>query len=270
MVAKSLRNTTVVVLALAWFVPTYLLIVNGLTSAKKYTGSPLWFPNSFGLLDNIKSAWTLTDLGPAMANSLYYALVSSLVAVLVATLAAFATVIMPVRRRGLWFWLIYVGTLLPLQVFLRPLFLAYANTGLYDTQLGMMVIYVAIAIPFAYFVVRNFAVTLPPEVVEAARLDGASWWRLFVSVFLPLSKSAMIAAFVFQFVAVWNDLLFGITLATSKNIRPVMAALADLQGNYSNVGPPVVLGGALLVSLPTVIVFFLAQRFFVSSLKLNV
>ncbi|MBP0457806.1 carbohydrate ABC transporter permease [Streptomyces montanisoli] len=268
--SRIVRNCVVVLVALLWFVPTYLLLVNGVTSVSGYSGSPNWYPNSFGLFANIEAAWKTANLGPAMANSLYYSAVSSACAVLLASLAAFAAAIMPVRRRALWFWLIYGGTLLPLQVFLRPLFLAYANTGLYDTQAGMVVIYVAIAIPFAFFVLRNFAVTLPPEVIEAARLDGASWWRLFRSVYVPLSKSAMVAAFVFQFVAVWNDLLFGITLATSRNIRPIMAALADLQGNYSNVGPPVVLAGALVVSLPTVIIFFLSQRFFVSSLKLNV
>lgn len=264
------RKTIVALLALAWFVPTYLLLVNGLTSVNSYDGNPRWLPNSFGLFANVKAAWNMVDLGSAMANSLYYAAVSSAAAVLLASLAAFASVIMPVRRRALWFWVIYIGTLLPLQVFLRPLFLAYANTGLYDSQVGMLVIYIAIAIPFAFFVLRNFATTLPTEVIEAARLDGASWWRLFWSIHVPLSKSAMIAAFVFQFVAVWNDLLFGITLSTSRNIRPVMAALADLQGTYSDVSPPVVLAGALVVSLPTVVVFLLAQRFFVSSLKLNV
>lgn len=267
--SRVIRNTVVVLVALLWFVPTYLLLVNGLTSVGGYSGSPRWYPNSFGLFSNIRAAWNLADLGPAMANSLYYSVASSAGAVLLASLAAFAAAIMPVRRRALWFWLIYAGTLLPLQVFLRPLFLAYANTGLYDTQMGMVIIYVAIAIPFAFFVLRNFAVTLPAEVIEAARLDGASWWRVFRSIYVPLSKSAMVAAFVFQFVAVWNDLLFGITLATSRNIRPIMAALADLQGNYSNVGPPVVLAGALVVSLPTVVIFFLSQRFFVSSLKLN-
>ncbi|MDJ1134677.1 carbohydrate ABC transporter permease [Streptomyces iconiensis] len=266
---RILRNTTLILLALLWAVPTWLLVVNAMVPAAEYGGSPHWWPQGFGLLDNMRQAWDRAQLGPSMANSLLYAVTSSLVAILLATGAAFAAVVMPVRRRTLWFWLIYSGTLLPLQVFLRPLFLSYADFGLYDTQIGLVLVYAAIAVPFAFFIMRNYAMTLPREVVEAARMDGASWWRLFWRIHVPLSRSAMVAAFVFQFVSVWNDLLFGITLSTSRNIRPVMAALAELQGTYVSVGPPVVLGGAILVSLPTVVLFFSAQRFFVSSLKLT-
>jgi len=266
---RVLRGGTVAVLAVLWLIPTWLLVVNALVPSESYSGGPHWLPGEFGLFDNMSQAWDKAHLGPALANSLLYAVVSALAAVVVASLAAFATVIMPVRRRVLWFWVIYSGTLLPLQVFIRPLFLSYAKSSLYDTQLGLVLIYAAIAIPFAFFVMRNYALTLPREVVEAARMDGASWWRLFWQIHVPLTRSAMIAVFVFQFVAVWNDLMFGITLTTSRNIRPIMAALADLQGNYSNVGPPVVLAGALLVSLPTLVLFFSAQRFFVSGLKIH-
>ncbi|MDX3088604.1 MULTISPECIES: carbohydrate ABC transporter permease [Streptomyces] len=266
---RALRNATLAVLALTWLVPTWLLVVNALVPATSYSGSPHWLPQDFGLFDNMSQAWDKAHLGPALGNSLLYAVVSAVAAAVLAGLAAFATVIMPVGRQAVWFWVIYSGTLLPLQVFLRPLFLSYAHTSLYDTQLGLVLIYTAIAVPFAFFVLRNYALTLPREVVEAARIDGASWWRVFWQIHVPLTRSAMIAVFVFQFVAVWNDLMFGITMVTSRNIRPVMAALADLQGNYSNVGPPVVLAGALLVSLPTLVLFFSAQRFFVSSLKIH-
>ncbi|MDQ0946731.1 multiple sugar transport system permease protein [Streptomyces phaeochromogenes] len=266
---RVLRTVTVAVLALLWLVPTWLLVVNALVPAESYSGSPHWLPTDFGLFDNMSQAWDKANLGPALGNSLLYSVVSALAAAVLAAGAAFATIIMPVKRRTLWFWMIYSGTLLPLQVFIRPLFLSYAQSSLYDTQIGLVLIYTAIAIPFAFFVMRNYTLTLPREVVEAARMDGASWWRLFWQIHVPLTRSAMIAVFVFQFVAVWNDLMFGITLATSRNIRPIMAALADLQGNYSNVGPPVVLAGALLVSLPTLVLFFSAQRFFISSLKIH-
>ncbi|MZD06946.1 ABC transporter permease subunit [Streptomyces sp. SID5785] len=266
---RVLRTAAVSVLALLWLVPTWLLVVNALVPADRYSGSPHWLPSDFALFDNMTQAWDKAELGPAMGNSLLYAVVSAVAAAVLAGFAAFATVIMPVRHRTLWFWLIYSGTLLPLQVFIRPLFLSYATSSLYDTQTGLVLIYTAIAIPFAFFVMRNYALTLPREVVEAARMDGASWWRVFWQIHVPLTRSAMIAVFVFQFVAVWNDLMFGITLVTSRNIRPVMAALADLQGNYSNVGPPIVLAGALLVSLPTLVLFFSAQRFFISSLKIH-
>jgi multiple sugar transport system permease protein len=264
-----IRRVVVVLLALVWLIPTYLLVVNAMTSVEEYGGSPRWVPNSFALFTNMSEAWSAADFGHAALNSLLYALVCALVAVFAATSAAFAVVVMPVRRPALWFWLIYSGTLLPLQVFVRPLFTAAADTGLYDTWLGLAIVYVAICVPFAFFVVRNFLTTLPIEVTEAARIDGASWWRIFRSIHLPLSRSAMGAAFVFQFVWVWNELFFGISLSFSPEVRPVMSALAGLQGNYASVGPPVVLAGALLVSLPTIVLFLAFQRLFVSSLRTN-
>src|SRR3954447_20729279 len=190
---RVLRNGTVAVLALLWLVPTWLLVVNALVPAKSYTGGPHWLPQDFGLFDNMSQAWDKAHLGPALGNSLMYAVVSALAAALLASCAAFATIVMPVKRQVIWFWIIYTGTLLPLQVFIRPLFLAYAHTSLYDTQFGLVLIYTAIAVPFTFFVMRNYALTLPREVVEAARMDGASWWRLFWQIHVPLTRSAMIA-----------------------------------------------------------------------------
>ena len=267
---RVVRNVVVVGLALIWLLPTYLLIANATVSNDTYSGTAKWFPDSFALWTNIKAGWQAADFTDAARNSLLYALVCAAVAVLIATLAAFALVVMPVKHKALWFWLIYSGTLLPLQVFARPLFLAASDTNLYDTQLGLSIVYVAICIPFAMFVVRNYLTTLPPEVTESARIDGAGWFRLFWSIHVPLARSAMAAAFVFQFVYIWNELFFGITLSLSPSVQPVMAALASLQGNFSAVGQPAVLAAALVVSLPTVALFFGFQRFFVTSLKSNI
>jgi multiple sugar transport system permease protein len=264
---KLLRNSVLGLLALLWLVPVYLLVVNAVTPVADYSGSPSWWPGGFGLLGNLQKAWTTADLGLGIYNSLLYATLSAAIAAFAAAMASFAVIIMPTRRRGLWFWAIYTGTLLPLQIFLAPLFKAYVGVKLYDTQIGMILIYAALCVPFSFFILRNYLTTVPVEISEAAQLDGAGWFRLFWSIHLPLAKASILAAFVFQFTWVWNDLLFGITLSTSPNIRPVMAALAELNGGYSSLGPPVVLAAALAVSLPTIVLFLAFQRFFVSSLK---
>jgi ABC-type glycerol-3-phosphate transport system permease component len=267
---RWVRNVIVIALAAIWLLPTYLLVVNATVANDEYSGKAEWIPTSFGLFDNIKTGWEAAEFGLTARNSLVYAVVCAAVAVFIATLAGFALVMMPVKRKALWFWVIYAGTLLPLQVFARPLFIAASDTNLYDTQLGLSIVYVAICIPFAMFVVRNYLTTIPPEIAESARLDGAGWLRLFWSMHVPLARPAMAAAFIFQFVFIWNELFFGITLSLSPEVQPVMAALAGLQGNYSNVGAPAVLASALLVSIPTVALFFGFQRLFVTSLKANV
>lgn len=266
-VGRIVRNTVLIAFAVIWLVPLYLLIVNAFVPVRDYAGAPAWFPSGFGFFENVAIAWGQSGLGAGMLNSLLYSTASAAIAVLAAGLAGFAVVVMPTKRPTLWFWLIYLGTLLPLQIFLAPLFKAYVSTSLYDTNLGMILIYSAICVPFAFFIVRNYLTTLAPEITEAAKLDGAGWPRLFWQIHFPLIRSSLFAAFIFQFTWVWNDLLFGITLTTSPDRRPVMAALAEINGGFVSLGPPVVLAAAILVSLPTVVLFLTCQRFFVSSLR---
>jgi multiple sugar transport system permease protein len=268
--SRSLRHLVLAALTLAWLVPAYLAVVNAAIPADEYTGSTQWLPRDFALLANMRSAWTEAGLGDGIVNSLAYGAIGAGVAALVALLGGFAIVMMPLRRRAPWFWLLYCGTLFPFQIYLAPLFNGYVEFGIYDTHLGLLAIYSAITVPFAFFVMRNHATTVPRELIEAAMLDGASWWRILRSIFTPLSKPAIGAVFIFQATWIWNDLLFGITLSQSGHVRPVMATLANMQGVASNFGVPVVLAGALMVSLPTVLLFVGFQRLFVRGLRATI
>lgn len=255
--------------ALLWLVPTYLAFVNAMTPIDQYSGKPVWYPTGFALLENIVRGWEGGAFASAATNSIIYALTATILSVGISTLAAFALVIMPVKRPKMWFWVIYVGTLLPLQAFAIPLYQASIGLNLYDTKPALIIVYTAICIPFGFFLVRNFMATLPLELSQAAKLDGAGWWRMFWSIFLPLVRPAMAAAFVFQFIAIWNELFFGVTLAISTDTQPVMAALSGLQAKGSLVGLPATLAMAIVISIPTVAVFFIFQRYFRSGLTAN-
>lgn len=259
---RGLRNLFVACCVALWLVPLYLLVVNALTPTESYAGAPGWAPRGFALVDNVRTAWSLARLGDSFQSSLLYAVVCGAVAVLISATAAFAVVVLPIPRPAFWFWLIYSGTLFPLQMFLAPLFGLYADTDLYDTRLGLMLIYTAFAIPFAFFLIRNQMTTMPPELTEAALIDGASFRRIFWRVHVPLMRAGLAAAFIFQFTAVWNDLLLGITLSRSPRVQPVMAALTTLNNIYAATGPPVALAGALIVSVPTLLVFLVFRRLF--------
>ncbi|MFD0419686.1 carbohydrate ABC transporter permease [Streptomyces sp. NPDC127108] len=245
-----------------WLIPLYLLVVNALTPSTAYEGRPDWTFQGFDFVDNARTAWTEAGIGDSFQASLLYSVVCGLLAVLVAAMAAFAVVVLPIPRPAFWFWLIYSGTLFPLQIFLAPLFGLYADANLYDTRLGLMLVYVAWAIPFAFFLIRNQMTTMPPELTEAALLDGASFGRIFWRIHVPLMRAGLGAAFIFQFTAVWNDLLLGITLSRSADVQPVMAALTTLNNAYSAAGPPVILAGALIVSAPTLLLFLVFRGLF--------
>ncbi|MEU7581410.1 carbohydrate ABC transporter permease [Streptomyces sp. NPDC041068] len=259
---RAVRNLFVAGCVVLWLVPLYLLIVNALTPAAEYAGKPEWTLQGFDLWENAQTAWDVAGIGDSFQASLLYAVVCGLVAVLVAAMAAFAVVVLPIPKPAFWFWLIYSGTLFPLQMFLAPLFGLYADTNLYDTRLGLMLVYAAWAVPFAFFLIRNQMTTMSAELTEAALIDGASFRRIFWRIHVPLMKAGLGAAFIFQFTAVWNDLLLGITLSRSPDVQPVMAALSTLNNAYSSTGPPVILAGALIVSVPTLLLFLVFRGLF--------
>lgn len=265
---KLLRHVVLLVLAAAWILPLYLVLINAATSPQEYARKERWkAPSEFALGDNISAAWEAARLGQAVGSTALYAVVGALLAVLLASLAAFAIVSLRVRHGFFWFMVIYAGTIFPFQMYLSPLYTMYVRWKLYNTHLGLLLFYTAIAIPFATFVIRNHFVSIPHDLGEAARLDGATALTVFRHIFVPLSLNAFATVFILQFTWIWNDLLFGLTLSRSENVRPIMAALAALQGQFARTGPPVALAGALLVSLPTFVLFFAVQRVFVRGLR---
>jgi multiple sugar transport system permease protein len=265
---RILRQLVLLLLGAIWILPLYLFLINASSSTKEYAKKERWqAPKSFALTDNISAAWSAAHLGQAVGSTVLYAVVGAVLAVLIASLAAFAIVSLRIKWGFFWFLVIYAGTIFPFQMYLSPLYTMFVNWKLYNTHLGLLLFYTAIAIPFATFVIRNHFASVPVDLGEAARLDGASSLTVFRHIFVPLSLNAFATVFILQFTWIWNDLLFGLTLSRSEDIRPIMAALAALQGQYSHTGPPVALAGAFLVSIPTFALFFAVQRVFVRGLR---
>jgi multiple sugar transport system permease protein len=257
--------------AVLWLVPLYLLLVTPMKSNPEYQDASPWAlpQHPSEIFHNLKTAWTSAGLGPGFIASLSYGLVGAALAILFGSLGAYAVTRLPVRLGFFWFILVFSGTIFPFQMYLIPLFKMYTDTGLYDTWLGMALFYTAIAIPFSLFVLRGFFATIPDEVQDAARLDGAGDFRIYWRIFMPLARGPIAVLFLFQFTWIWNDLLFGLVLSTSDGVRPIMPSLLGMQGMYAGTGPPIVLAGALLGSLPTVILFLCLGRYLLRGLTLT-
>ncbi|CAN5705994.1 carbohydrate ABC transporter permease [soil metagenome] len=269
-VGRIARTSLMLLLAAAWILPLYLVLINTVVSPAEYRKKEVYdLPQNFSLWNNVTAAWNGAHLGQAVGSTLFYATVGALLAVLIGSLAAFALVGLRIPYGFFWFMVIYAGTIFPFQMYLSPLFTTYLRLNLYDTRQGLLIFYTAIAVPFAVFVVRNHFTSIPVEISEAARLDGASSLRIYAQIFVPLSFNAFATVFILQFTWIWNDLLFGLTLSKSADVRPIMTALAGLQGQYASASIPVVLSGALIVSIPTFILFFCVQRIFVRGLSVS-
>ncbi len=267
--SRFIRTAVLIVAGIIWLLPVYLLVINAAKSPADFTSKEAWLPNGFALFENMSDALSLSGLGDAVFSTLIYAVVSPIVAVLVGAAAGFAIVALRLKHGFAWFVVIFGGTVFPLQMVLIPLFDGYSRVGLFDTRLGMVLIYTAISVPFSAFVMRNFFSGIAHNVFEAAVVDGASTWRIFTRVYIPMSLSALVAIFILQATFVWNDLLLGLTLSQSDDVRPIVTTLSGMQSTYGGAQLSTVLAAGILVSLPTVVLFLFTQKFFAKGLALG-
>jgi len=170
------------------------------------------------------------------------------------------------------------GNLLPPQLLFIPLFRLYlkipvphfinSNGVLYDTQIGLILVHIAIQVGFATFVLTNFLRTIPKEISESALVDGANVWNHFFRIILPLLRPALASLGVLMTTWIYNDFFWSIVLLKSGNKRPITAALSNLQGEF-NTDYDLLAAGAVLAFIPTLIVFFALRRHFVGGLTLG-
>ena len=257
--------------AVAWVLPLAMVVLSSMkTPIEQSQSGILALPeNAAMILDNMTSASELSGIGNGIVSSLIYAFVGSVTAVIVASSAAYSIAMLKIRFPFFWFMIIYSGTIFPFQMYLMPLFRLYQTVGLYDSRIGMLLFYSAIAVPFCLFVFRNYFIGMQQEVIEAASLDGASSFQTYLRILLPMAKPPALFLFLTQFSWIWNDFLFGQVLAKSDSVRPVMASLAMLSGTYGTGTIPQQMAGALTASIPTLILFFALQKHFMQGLILN-
>jgi multiple sugar transport system permease protein len=261
----------ILALTIAYLTPLYYLFVTVFKTSEEYAKKGvLELPDSLApLADNVVQAWTIANLGQAAMNSFSYALVGAILSVSFAAAAAYGMTRLHLLGANGWFMLIFTGTLFPFQMYLVPLLFGYQRLGLVNTWFGMLLVYVAICIPFPLLVLRNSFSAITKEVDEAARIEGASEWRVFTSMIVPNAMGPLIALFLLQFTFIWNDLLFSSILANGIEVRSIMVALQSLQGTYSTLGPNVVITATLISSIPTVLLFIALRKYFMAGLQLG-
>lgn len=265
-----MRRAVLIVLGLIWLAPTYLLFVNASRGVDSYDPERVWSPpTDFALFANMLDAWERVELGPSIGATTLYSVAGPGLAVVIGAMAGFGISVLKARGGFGWFMLIFGGTIFPTQMLLIPLFFGFSSTELYDTRAGLLLVYTAISVPFAAFVMRNFFTGVAHSLFEAARMDGANLWRVFWRIYLPLAFPALGAVFILEFTFIWNDLLFGLTLSQSPEVRPIMTAVSSLNSAYAGTRMPVILAAGIMVSLPTVALFLFTQRIFARGLALG-
>ena len=266
-----INNLILCILGFIWLFPFTFVLVNSVKSGAEYNQGNFWdLPTGIAIQQSIDFISERVSLMNGFLNSLLYGVLSAAIAILLAALAAYAITKLKIKGRFFWFMLIYSGTIFPFQMYLVPVYKMYTQFNLYDTQIGMILFYSAISIPFCIFVLLNFFDGLGNEQLEAARIDGASDFHVFYKIYLPMAKAPISALFLFQFSFVWNDLLFGFTFSKSGNIRPIMTVLSQLNGpNGATTNAPAVLLACAIASIPTIFLYSVLNKNFEKGLVMT-
>jgi multiple sugar transport system permease protein len=259
-----------IVLVLLWLLPVWTTFLVSFKSSQDFMSQKFYeLPTKVSFLDNFRIVMKTYKLHEHFLSSLLYAVAGAGIAIAVSSMAGFSIVRLKPPLFFLLFLLIYSGTLFPFQMYLIPVYKFFNTLGLYNTRLGLILIYAAICTPFALFVYRGFYTTIPKDVEDAAKIDGAGPVRTYFSIFVPQSLAPTAVVALFQMTWIWNDLLFGMVLSRTQNIRPIMVALATMSG-YGGGNIPYIMTGVIFTSLPTILLFVVLQRYFISGMKLSV
>jgi sn-glycerol 3-phosphate transport system permease protein len=207
----------------------------------------------------------LPPAGPMLVVSLVSALVISIGKIAISLLSAFAVVYFRFPFRGLVFWMIFVTLMLPVEVRILPTYKVVSDLGMLNTYAGLTIPLIASAT--ATFLFRQFFLTVPDELVEAARIDGAGPMRFFKDVLVPLSSTSIAALFVIQFIYGWNQYLWPLLMTTDENMYPVVMGIKRMiSGGDAATEWNAVMATAMLAMLPPALVVIVMQKWFVKGL----
>lgn len=264
-------------LALAWVFPLFWAVFNSFRNYA-YTSQNGYLSFGGWTLDNYVEAWQAGNLGRHFLNSLIITVPAVLLTLFLSSLAAFVLARFSYRFNLLMLGVFLSANLLPPQALLIPIFRMYREiplpTGLSDSgqmlgsYYGLILINVAFQLGFCTFVLSNYMKTLPFEIYESAQLDGASVWRQYLQLTMPLVRPALAALATLQTTWIYNEFFWATVLLQDGDKFPVTSALNRLRGQFF-VDYNLLAAGSVLVALPVLIVFFVLQKQFVAGLTLG-
>lgn len=215
------------------------------------------------------TAWNEGNIAGALGNSIVVTVAVVVLVLFLASLAAFALSRYPIPYGRAILLVMLAGNLLPPQILLIPVSQICEMLGIYDTLFALVVVQVGFGLGFFTFVLYGFMRSLPVEMFEAAKIDGAGDLRIYATIVMPLCRPALAALAALESTWVFNDLLWALTVLRTDTKFPITAALLNLQGGYTSQWN-VVAAGSLIAAIPTAIVFFAFQKHFVSGLLVGV
>ena len=257
---------------LVLFFPLWLAFVASTVTNQEviHPPMPLWPGDQF--LENYSRALIEGDSGQTSASVARMLFNTTIVATCIAVgkiaisfTSAFAIVFFRFPARNIFFWLIFLTLMLPVEVRILPTYEVVASFGLLNTYSGL--IFPLIASATATFLFRQFFMTVPDEIIEAARIDGAKPMRFFIDILIPISRTNIAALFIIMFIYGWNQFLWPLLMTTDPSMNTVIMGVEQMIGGQDDVTPwPVVMAASIMAKLPPIIVVISMQKLFIRGL----
>ena len=254
------------VVAALWFLmPIYVLVVTSLKGFEDVTIAGMWqFPSRL-TFEGFYSAWTEGKIGSGFQNSIAITIPASIISSFMGSINGYIFSKWRFRGSNFIFLLFLFGMFLPYQGVLIPMVQMLTRVGLYGQVAGLVFVHCIFGIPICALMFRSYYAGVPDELIDAAKIDGCGFFNIYWRILLPIAAPAFAVVLLWQFTSIWNDFIIGVIVLSNPNLSPVTVAVQNLAGSlYTKFN--VQMAGALIAALPTILVYLLLGKLFMRGL----
>ena len=271
--SRILIYIVLIIFAVYYLLPLYVMLVNSLKPLEEIRGGGMLYLPSVWTLDPWRAAWSSAQIGvdpsglrPYFWNSIAMVVPAVLLSTVLGSLNGYVLTKWQFRGHGVVFGLLLLSCFIPFQIVLIPMAKLLGVFGLAGTTSGLVLVHLVYGVGFTTLFFRNYYAAFPTEIIKAAQIDGAGFFRIFWRVLLPSAGPIIVVSVIWQFTNIWNDFLFGASFADFDS-TPITVALNNLVNSSTGVKEyNVHFAGAILAALPTLVVYIVSGRYFVRGL----
>ena len=257
-VTRSFYQVVMITTTLMTLFPLYFMVVNSLKTREQYLNDPVGLPNPI-TFQNYVDAFKGKDIMSWFSNSIILTIGSVAITMIIGIFAAYAFAKLKFKAKDVLFSFIVPMMSIPPVAMLIPLFKLVAALGMVNTLTSVVIIYVGICLPMTVYMMRNFLLSVPDSIIEAAKMDGCSDFRILFDFILPLSIPAIITSGLVNFVWCWNELMIALVFLQKDSLRTLMVGTTIFKSRYT-LNVPVIMAGLVVVTIPVIIVYVLGQK----------
>ena len=267
--ARGSYRIILYVVLIVWLLPLIGVLLTSFRSLADINSGNYWgWPTEFALVENYTQVFTVTPMIQYFFNSLVITIPTVVGTLTLSSLAGYSLAKHRFRGNFLIFALFIAGNFVPAQILMIPVRNLTLNLGVYDTKMGLILFHTAFQTGFCTFFLRGFIKEIPHELVESARIEGASEFRVYWNIILPLLLPALAALAVLEFTFIWNDYFWALVLVQGDEARPITLGIQALRGRWT-ASWHLISAGSIVAALPPVIMFFMLQKHFIAGLTMG-